>query len=323
LHGTHLVVAVRPLAPAAVDLDRFTAAARALATSLPAHPPDDPSYRARAAELARWEGISEPLGSVHPQGFTVTGAAVNPPGWSDALVEARDQLAGTLLEPILASARLPAAGLLPHAARVMALCALAHPYGIGSGTLSMRSHAEAMLAAMGGTVDLRTAFAERFEQDRPLFLAALADPATTPTTGSDPAASVLWNDAVHACWGAAQALTAAGVIDETDLMVGALPEAPMSNGVHSPFHHAVRLSRINDWQPYWHVAYRLIVNVVYSALSCLGVTPLQRYYLCFGLSSAADEVLGESWEERVDWIARFQAAAATNRPDVTNSAPVR
>jgi len=310
LHGTHLVVTVRPLGATPVDLGRFTTVAGEIAAQLTASPPDEPDYLTRAAQLARWEDVSAPLLPLHPQGFTETRPVATPHGWSEDLLRSRDQLAGLLLEPILASAQLPPADVLPHAARILALCALAHPYGIGPGTLSMRSHTEAILSATGGTVDLRASFVERFERDRAVFLAALRDPAIAGTGGGEPAATYRWANALHACWGAALAITAAGIVDEDDLLAGQLPEAPMANGIHSPFHHAVRLSGINEWQPYWHVAYRLIINIVYSSLSCLGITPLQRYYLCFGLSCAADEILGEDWEQRVERIARFQAAAS-------------
>lgn len=306
LHGTHLVVTVRPLAPVPVRLGGFAAAAGHIASELAAAPPHEADYLARAEQLARWEGVPAPYLPLHPQGFAKAGPAPVPARWSDELLDARDQLAGRLTEPILAAAALPTAVLLPHAARVLALCARAHPYGIGIGTLPLRSHTEGIWSATGGTADLRTAFTKRFEQDRALFTAALSGLDTADA--ADPETAVLrsWNDALHACWGIATALAASGSVDEGRLEVAPPQQAPLENGVPSPFHHAARISGLSDRQPYWHIAHRMLLNVLYISLSCLGVTPLQRYYLCFGVSSAADAVLGEDWSQRLERIGRLQ-----------------
>lgn len=310
LHGAHLAVTVRPLAPVPLDLGRFAAAAGRVASGLAAEAPSERDYLARAEQLARWEGVAGPYLPLCPQGFAEAGPALVPDGWSDELLDARDQLAGWLTEPILASAVLPGAVLLPHAARILALCARSHPYGIGIGTLPLRSHTEGIWSATGATADLRAVFTERFEQDRALFAAAhagldAADPA-------DPETAVLrsWNDALHACWGTATALAASGSIDEGRLQVAPRMEAPLQSGVPSPFHRAARLSGLSDRQPYWHIAHRLLLNVLYTALSCLGVTPIQRYYLCFGVSSAADALLGEDWSQRMERIAKLQNGSA-------------
>ncbi|MHA6765683.1 hypothetical protein [Streptacidiphilus sp. PAMC 29251] len=305
LHGTHLVVTVRPLLSVPVSLDGFAAAAGRVASSLGAAPPEEHAYLARAEQLARWEGVPAPYLPLHPQGFSSTGPAPAPDHWSEELLGARDQLAGRLLGPLLGSAALPPTALLPHAARVLALCARAHPYGIGIGTLPLRSHTEGIWSATGGTADLRTAFTERFEQDRALFAAALSD----PEGGGDGELPLLrsWNEALHSCYGTATALAAAGGVDEESLAVSQLAQPPLENGVPSPFHRAARLAGLARRQPYWHIGHRMLLNVLYSALSCLGVTPLQRYYLCFGISSAADELLGEDWSQRMERISRLQA----------------
>lgn len=335
LHGTHITVTVRPLAEVPLRLDDFAAAAGRIAARTAAEPPSEADYLERAAQLARWEGVSTPLLPLRPQGFTEVGPAARPDRWSDELLDARDQLAGRLLDPVLGSASLPAAGLLPHAARVMALCALAHPFGIGIGTLPLRSHVEGIWSATGGTADLRTAFAERFERDRAVFLAALAGPEATAAPAyladaanaadaahladasdapdlADGEAALLrsWNEALHACWGTATALAASGGLDESRLAVAPAREAPLANGVPSPFHRAARQAGLEDRQPYWHIAHRTLLNVLYTTLSCLGITPLQRYYLCFGLSSAADALLGEDWSQRLERIGRMQGTFA-------------
>ena len=314
LHGTHLVVTARPLAGVPFDLDAFTATAGRAASQLAASPPSEQEYLARAGQLARWENVSAPFLPLHPQGHTSVGPSHPPEQWGPHLVDARDQLAGWMLEPLLGSATLPAEALLPHVARVLALAALAHPFGIGIATLSMRSHTEGIWSATGGTIDLRTQFTERFEQDRELFQSALSG-MTAPGPSEDETVLLRsWNDALHLCWGTAAALAAAGTVDEAQLRAARLPEAPLDNGVPSPFHRAARLAGVGGdaGQPYWHIAARMVLNVLYSAFACLGVTPVQRYYLCFGVSSAADALLGEDWSQRLERIGRLQSSLAAS-----------
>ncbi|QMU78097.1 hypothetical protein GXW83_22755 [Streptacidiphilus sp. PB12-B1b] len=310
LHGTHLVVTVRPLAEVPLSLDGFAATAGRIASGLAAEPPSEQDYLARAQELSRWDGTAGPYLPLRPQGATTVGPAPLPDGWGRELLDARDQLAGRMTPSILASAALPADVLLPHAARVVALCARAHPYGIGIGTLPLRSHTEGIWSATGGTVDLRAAFTERYQQDRALFTAAHA--ALDTADPADPETAVLhsWNEALHACWGTATALTASGSVDEQRLEAAPRMKPPLENGVPSPFHSAARQSGLSDRQPYWHIAHRMLLNVLYTSLSTLGITPVQRYYLCFGISSAADELLGEDWSQRMERIARLQAGAS-------------
>ena len=49
----------------------------------------------------------------------------------------------------------------------------------------------------------------------------------------------------------------------------------------------------------WFTGYRFLVNRVYSQLPLLGVSPLHRAFACFAVSEAVDELLGESWPERL------------------------
>lgn len=301
LHGSHLVITVRSIARTPVDLEDFAAVARQTASQLAAEPPSEHDYRARAEELARWEVVSAPLLPLHPQGHVTVGPAEIPERWSDDLLDARDQLTARLLEPMLGSAALPAAALLPHATRVLALCALAHPYGVGMGALPLRSHTEGIWSATGGTADLRTAFSERYEKDRAVFLAALKGPDAFEAADGEAAVLRSWNEALHSAWGMAMALAASGSVDDEKLAVSAPRKQPLDNGVPSPFHRAARLAKFHEHEPaYWHLGHRMLLNVLYGALSTLGITPIQRYYLCFGISTATDELLGEDWSVRLE-----------------------
>lgn len=310
LHGTHLVVTVRPLEPVPVSLEEFAAAAGRIAEGLAAEPPTERDYLARAEQLARWDGTTAPFLPLRPQGFASAGPAAVPDRWGPELLDARDLLTARLTESILASSAVPRAEILHHAARILALSARAHPYGIGIGTLPLRSHTEGIWSAVGGTTDLRATFTERFEQDRDLFGSALSGLDGAGDTGPEDAALRSWNEALNGCWGIASALTASGAVDESRLEVSPVPGDPLGTGVASTFHRTVRRSGLRDRQPYWHIAHRMLLNVLYSALGTLGVTPIQRYYLCFGISSAADALLGEDWSQRLERISKLSEGPA-------------
>ena len=109
----------------------------------------------------------------------------------------------------------------------------------------------------------------------------------------------------------AEALTAGGYLDEHALdRVGAVAN-PFGPNAASSFHQQLdEVGMVVD-PPYWQVAHRLVLNCVYTALTCLGITPIQRYYLCFGLSEAADGLLGEGWSERIHRLSADRALAQT------------
>jgi hypothetical protein len=49
----------------------------------------------------------------------------------------------------------------------------------------------------------------------------------------------------------------------------------------------------------WFAAYRVLINLFYQQLPLLTVSPMQRYYMCYAVSELVDEVLGESWRDRL------------------------
>ncbi|MFJ5230371.1 hypothetical protein ACIQBJ_10795 [Kitasatospora sp. NPDC088391] len=296
LGGSHLQIVLRPLRSNTLRTAEFAEFAAAAARALDAEPPDEAAYLARAAELGRWENVEPPFPPLRPQGYVEVSDQDPHPGWAPALVQARDQLSAHLLEPVLASAALDGADVPRHLARVLALLARSHPYGIGVGTLPYRSHVEGVMSAVGARTDLRTVFRSRYAQDADFFAAALTD---GPPAG-EAAALDAWRLGFARCWGAAEALTSTGLVDEEVLAaVGAVTPPTDDLPVPSAFHTVARHSGLTAQEPYWQTAHRLVLNTLYTALTCFGISPLQRYYLCFGLSEAADGLLGRSWLERL------------------------
>lgn len=300
LHGSHVQLTVRPLGATPPALDSFLSLAARTAARLDGTMPAQDQYLSRAAELARWENVDQPLLPLRPQGFAEAVPVIEPAGWPPGLMLARDQIMSAFLDGVLGAAQ-QEAEVAWCATRVLALLARTHRYGVGIATLPYRSHAAGVSAALGASINLRDVFAERFTRDRDQFTQALTEPDPLP---SDPLYP--WHNAFQRAWGIAEALTASHQVDDQALTAAGQMEMPVAEPTVSHFHTAVRRSGFGELSPYWHVAHRLILNALYASFTCLGLSPVQRYYACYGLSEAADLQLGESWLERIQ---RFGAAS--------------
>ncbi|WP_158702531.1 hypothetical protein [Kitasatospora sp. MMS16-BH015] len=299
MHGSHLLLVARPYGERAVDASGFTAVAAELAAARAGRTPDQESYLRRAAELARWENVEDELLPCHPQGH-VTAEPYRPRLDSPALAQAVDQIMGRFLEPVLGSLTVPESELLPHLTHVMALLARTHPRGISAGALPYRSHSEGVASATGNHADLKSAFAARYLSDRAVFLDALQAPVQDETLRA-------WERAMQYAWGVAEAHTAGLAVDERVLQTTAGSadwEHPLGTPVRSDFIGEVLDGGMLRNPSYRHIAHRIVLNVLYTSLTCFGITPMQRYYLCYGLGEGTDELTGETSIERVRAFSR-------------------
>ncbi len=313
LHGSHVQLTVRPLGTNPLALDRFLSFAAGAAARLDATMPTQDQYLGRAAELARWENVDQPLLPLRPQGFAEAVPQIPPAGWPPGLLLARDQLMSELLDGVLRGAQ-QEAEVAWYATRVLALLARTHRYGgVGIATLPYRSHAEGVSATLSASINLREVFAERFVRDRDQFVQALTEPDPLPADPLYP-----WHRAFQRAWGIAEALTLSDQVDDQALNSAGQMDMPVANPAVSHFHTEVQRSGLTELRPYWHTAHRLILNSLYASLTCLGLSPVQRYYACYGLSEAADLQLGESWLERIQRI----GATSQDRPQPAHD-PVR
>lgn len=295
LHGSHLQVTVRPHSTAPdVELASFVADAGLAARALPAVSPTEASYLAGAEQLAAWENVSAPFLPVHPQGFVEAGPATAPPTWSAELELARDLIGTEFVDAILGSTSAQL-DVTQFAARILAFVARIHPYGLGLGTLSYRSHAEGISATVRDRTDLNAVFARRFERDRGVFTAALTEPDPAP---GDPLAG--WAGPLHRAWGVAEALAATGAVDGPAIdAAGRLDRLPVERAQVSDFHATYSTVGLAGQKPHWFTAHRIVLNTVYPALMCLGLSALQRYYVCYGLAEATDLLLDDPWQDRL------------------------
>lgn len=317
LHGSHLQILARGYAgqhteQIAEALAEFAEHARQIATTgarATVQAPDEASYLARAEQLARWENVDPPYLPLYPQGTVRIETVALPEGFSADLAQARDQITSRYLDLVLRTAAVAATDRPGVLMQVMAALARTHPHGIGYGTLPYRSHVEGVASATGGHADVRSAYAARFETDHDSFRAALLDPITDPLIAG-------WREAFLYAWGVAEGIVASGAVDDEGLAdaAGRRPVTPMGPLARSEFFAEMIATGLIQDPPYQHVAYRIILNTLYSTLSCFGISPLQRYYLCYGLAEATDRELGEGPNARVRRIAATRAGRPVPAP---------
>lgn len=77
----------------------------------------------------------------------------------------------------------------------------------------------------------------------------------------------------------------------------------------SAFHRTMDESGVIASPPKWFASYRLLVNLFYQQLPLLGVPPMHRYYFCFAVAELVDDVLGSSWQDRLEQTRQEMAQA--------------
>lgn len=84
---------------------------------------------------------------------------------------------------------------------------------------------------------------------------------------------------------------------------------------YSDFHKEFRkldFTRLGDG--YGFAAFRFLINCFFDLLPLMGVTPIQRYSIAYLFTSAAQEVVGETWEETVRRVVDHQRNDPELRP---------
>ncbi|MFJ8161786.1 hypothetical protein ACIRBY_12700 [Streptomyces sp. NPDC096136] len=275
-------------------------------------------YLAQARELGRLERVEPPYLPLHPRGTLEFFDRQRGMTWPAALEDPRDLALTRMFTPLarlmdLAAGRNAGVPVPALAEAFTALCT-AHPGGPAYGVFSLRSHAEAFLHWAGSVKDPRPSFARRLETDAPV-LRAIVERARD---GAESAEASEFRAAFAYGMGVFDTAAARGDLS-AELLDGLAPaenreatappghQGPVSDG-RSEFHDTVAESRVTDRAPSWFASYRLLINLFYSRLPLLGVTPIQRYYLCFAIAETVDEVYGESWRERLRRAAERNAA---------------
>jgi hypothetical protein len=259
------------------------------------------AYLDQARALGRLERVSPPYLPLRDHGtaLPLTAGERTAP-WPGVLGELREYALARLLGPMrqtIASLAAAPQEALERAAEAFIAVAEAHPYGAAYGAFSFRSHAEAFFnsaAPANRSASPRTAFARRLEGDRARIEAAVR----LALEGGETRTASAWRGAVAYCAGLFESAAVRGDVDAADLAALA---APHDDGGRAPsaFHQAVAASGAVDGSAAWFTGYRTAINLFYRQLPLLGVSPLQRFYLCHAIAECIDGVLGETWQQRL------------------------
>ncbi|NYH52406.1 hypothetical protein HNR06_001995 [Nocardiopsis arvandica] len=84
---------------------------------------------------------------------------------------------------------------------------------------------------------------------------------------------------------------------------------------YSDFHREFRkldFTRLGDG--YGFAAFRFVINCFFDLLPLMGVSPIQRYSIAYLFTEAAQEVVGETWEETVRRVVDHQSSDPELKP---------
>jgi hypothetical protein len=320
LGGPHLELTARPTGaslPWAAMAERVSAAVAPWS----GEQLTEEAYTALARELGRLEGVDASGVALVPAGTVRVLEAGGRPPWTGALGGLRTGGLATLCDPLVRSAAAPTTSrLLTEVAEAFIVLAAAHPFGAGAGTFSFRSHAEAFFhwtaPTDGYDVHYRAAFEQRRAKDAPVLRAVVRRVLDGPPDGSAGA----WSAAFATCMARFTAATAVGELSADLLDAAAASAQPDEVGppgqsdrrasAPSEFHARVEDSGVTAQSAPWFPAYRLTLNLFYELLPVLDVTPLQRFYLCHACAEVVDEVLGETWQERLTRVEALTASGS-------------
>jgi len=299
LHGPHVdIVARRAFGPAP---DWPGLAARLDAGPLdPATALTPEVYVARARQLGRLEGVPEPYPPLRAHGVVEILDAGGFTGVETELARLRDVVFGVTGKPLMRTIDEVAADpslATVRLAEAFAALADSHPLGLAYGALSLRYHVEAFLSSAVPSRKVRTTFTHRLLGEAGQVHSVVAD----CLAGTPSATAAAWRLALGYCSGALDHSAASGFLTaELLASVGGDPnrrpaaaEAPAG-----AFQRALAASEDDEPSPFF-ASYRLLTNLFYQQLPLLTVSPLQRYYMCWAVAETIDEILGQSWQDRL------------------------
>ncbi|MER6376699.1 hypothetical protein ABT255_52365 [Streptomyces mirabilis] len=274
---------------------------------------DEETYLAQAREFGRLEAVPPPYLPMREHGeVEFLGPDDVAPG--DPLLHGlreTEVVQGVLCPPLLNTIEeLTRDPSLATTRLAEAFVALGDSYflGLAHGAFSFRSHAEAFLAWAAPSKDMRPVFATRLAKEAPLLRTVVEQ----RLAGEVGPAAAEWRTAFAYATGALDSAVTEGrltpamldavtaSVDNTAMGPPTAPEVvPQGKHPDTAFHRATVESGVIDNPPPWFAAYRMLINLFYQQLPLLTVSPIQRYYMCYALAETIDEVVGETWQERL------------------------
>jgi len=273
----------------------------------------DEAYLAQAREFGRLEAVPPPYLPMAEHGSVGFLAPIAAGPRQEALrgLRAWDIVQHALTVPLLDTidelAVHPRRGSVRLAEAFVAL-ADSYSLGLAHGTFSFRSHAEAFLAWARPAKDVRPVFAARLAKEkdvlRPVVEQRLAGDVSAPAAA--------WRTAFAYSSGTLDNTVTEGrlTLEMLDALTDSLDRGamgpPTAEGIvptgkqpDTGFHRTLEQAGVLDGASQWFAAYRVLINLFYQQLPLLTVSPLQRYYTCYAIAELVDEVLGESWQDRL------------------------
>lgn len=281
---------------------------------------DPDGYLARSRSLGRLELVPPPYEPLWPDNTVVVGDydSRHAPLGGEAAVRFKEDMLALARAPLsvtLDAIHRRESSRLEHVLRLLALTACTYPDGgLVRGQLSYRSHVEDFLFDHDDDGQLRRTF-----QSRSNAVAAVADGIIGELVndvthdryvGSDQVLQAWWPIIRHG-WQTGVELIAEGVIKNNSEQSGvaALFDtgakwASPDDRPYGPFHTKLRKLQKSPFSPSFastsFPAYRWIVNMLYSCLPLLDVSPIERYCLAFIIAEAAERHYGVTWEMLLD-----------------------
>ncbi|MFD0028922.1 hypothetical protein ACWGDS_28725 [Streptomyces sp. NPDC055059] len=310
LHGPHVDV----LALAVPGGPDWTEVADLLDAG-PLDPPralTEEAYLEQAREFGRLEAVQPPYLPLHEHGAVSRVSPADTASREPRLDQFRTVVLGALNKPLLRMidgiAAEPATATV-RLAEAFAALVDTHFLGPAYGVFSPRSHVEAFLAWAAPTKDVRPVFQERLAKDAPRLRTVVEQ----RLSGEVSAGAAEWRTAFAYSSGALESAVAAGTltldlldsvtdgVDRSEMgPPGATRVVPQGDQPDSDFHRAVGESGVVADPSRWFAAFRLLTNLFYEQLPLLTVSPMQRYYMCFAIAETVDDVLGVSWQDRLN-----------------------
>ncbi|MEU3307662.1 hypothetical protein [Nocardiopsis sp. NPDC006832] len=278
---------------------------------------DEDGYLAMSDQLGQAELVPPPYAPIWPDNSVRLLDPSLEPGLIEdpAARDLRDAFNEALLEPlehIMAASEEHRAARIQGAATLMVLLAATYPdRGLYHGYLSYKSHLEDHLQDYDRDGSMRADFDARYGPARRAFenlVGSVVGKVSEPSRyqGEDPVLH-RWSDALQGFWERAMELARTGSIAPL-LHEGYTERAKDLNDhlrrkyavgddrEYSEFHAALRDQEYTDpLGGRWFASYRFMVNLLYTQLLVLDVSPAERLFLAHAISEAVQAVTGVSW----------------------------
>lgn len=295
---------------------------RLLAESEPHHSTyelDVDPYLAMSEQLGAAELVPPPYGPVWPDNSMQLLAEPLEPGLIDnpEAKDLRDAFNEALLEPlehIMTEAKQRPSARLQGAATLMILLAATYPdRGLIHGYLSYKSHLEDYMEDYDKDGAIRADFMRRYQPVTHAFeqltTSLIADPTEPGEYQGDNPVLRRWSESLRKLWSSALRLAESKDINPL-LHEGYMERArDLNNHLerkyavgddrdYSEFHEALRGIEYTDLVGgRWFASYRFMINLLYSQLLVLDISPAERIFLAHAISEAVQSVTGTTWRD--------------------------